>query len=322
MISPEGDSESAAVGTPLPQLCGKLPKRLLSLSPHPESWAARLGGGSEWLGEWQVAKLMQILLPPLQTPPTSPPTSRWERVTYRPPAGPWVPPSAQRASPTCTPTLRPLPCVIPAWWEQALMDGYWARAETQPESVEGETTTFSLSSTPGKREGGCHHPAGSCRAERRHRSWGILLKEGARNSKKHGASVRIGDEKASESLAGLVEIFITQSQLVKIGGDGCYFKREDSNIRLKEQGASLVAQWLRIHLPMQGTWVWALVWKDPTCCRATKPMRHNYRACALEPASHNYWAHMPQLLKPTCLEPVLHNKRSHRNEKPAHHNKE
>ena len=28
------------------------------------------------------------------------------------------------------------------------------------------------------------------------------------------------------------------------------------------------------------------------------------------------------LLKPACLEPVLHNKRSHRNEKPAHHNEE
>ena len=40
--------------------------------------------------------------------------------------------------------------------------------------------------------------------------------------------------------------------------------------------ASLVAQCLRIHLPMQGTRVRALVWEDPTCHRATKPMRHNY----------------------------------------------
>ena len=44
----------------------------------------------------------------------------------------------------------------------------------------------------------------------------------------------------------------------------------------KEWRASLVAQWLRIHLPMQGTWVRALVWEDPTCHRATKPVRHNY----------------------------------------------
>ena len=87
-------------------------------------------------------------------------------------------------------------------------------------------------------------------------------------------------------------------------------------------GTSLVAQWLRIRLPMQGTQVQALVWEDPTCHRATKLMRHNYWACALEPKSHNYWACMPQLLKPTRLEPVLCNKRSHRSEKPTHSNEE
>ena len=46
---------------------------------------------------------------------------------------------------------------------------------------------------------------------------------------------------------------------------------------LKEDSwASLVAQWLRICLPMQGTRVRALVWEDPTCCRATRPVSHNY----------------------------------------------
>ena len=86
--------------------------------------------------------------------------------------------------------------------------------------------------------------------------------------------------------------------------------------------ASLVAQWLRICLPMQGTWVRALVWEDPTCCRATKPVSHNYWACALELTCRNYWARVPQLLKPALLEPVLRNKRSHCNEKPAHRNEE
>ena len=115
--------------------------------------------------------------------------------------------------------------------------------------------------------------------------------------------------------------------------------------------ASLVVQWLGIRLPMQGTRVQSLVWEDPTCHRATKPVRHNswacalepaslnywarvpqllkpvchnYWACALEPASHNYWAREPQLLKPVChnywsprLEPVVRNKRSHHN-KPMH----
>ena len=50
----------------------------------------------------------------------------------------------------------------------------------------------------------------------------------------------------------------------------------------------LVAQWLRIHLPIQGTRVRALAREDPTCRGAAKPVHHNYRACALEPASHNY----------------------------------
>ena len=34
---------------------------------------------------------------------------------------------------------------------------------------------------------------------------------------------------------------------------------------------SLVVQWLRIHLPTQGTLVPSLLWKDSTCRRADKP---------------------------------------------------
>ena len=45
---------------------------------------------------------------------------------------------------------------------------------------------------------------------------------------------------------------------------------------------SLVVQWLRIRLPMQGTWVWALVREDPPRRGATKPV------------CHNYWARMPR----------------------------
>ena len=39
--------------------------------------------------------------------------------------------------------------------------------------------------------------------------------------------------------------------------------------------ASLVAQWLRICLPMQGKRVQALVWEDPTCHGETGPVSHN-----------------------------------------------
>ena len=66
---------------------------------------------------------------------------------------------------------------------------------------------------------------------------------------------------------------------------------------------SLVVQWLRIRLPMQGTWVRSLVWEDPTRCRAMKPMCHNNWACALESGSYNSW-------RLHALEPVLSNKRN------------
>ena len=40
--------------------------------------------------------------------------------------------------------------------------------------------------------------------------------------------------------------------------------------------ASLVAQWLRVCLLMQGTRVRALVREDPTCRGAARPVSHNY----------------------------------------------
>ena len=63
---------------------------------------------------------------------------------------------------------------------------------------------------------------------------------------------------------------------------------------------SLVAQRLRIRLPMQGTWVWSLVWEDPTCHEATEPVCRSP--------------------SPRALGSVLCNKRSHRSEKPTHRN--
>ena len=73
---------------------------------------------------------------------------------------------------------------------------------------------------------------------------------------------------------------------------------------------------------MHGTRVRALVQEDHTCRGATKPMRHNYWARALELVRHNHWARVLQLPKLASLEPVLRNRRSHRSEKPAHHNEE
>ena len=58
--------------------------------------------------------------------------------------------------------------------------------------------------------------------------------------------------------------------------------------------------------------------RDLTCCGATKPVCCNYWVCALGPGICNYWACARQLLKPMCLESMLHNKRIHSIEKPEH----
>ena len=57
-----------------------------------------------------------------------------------------------------------------------------------------------------------------------------------------------------------------------------FFKGLEASVCLLRSAlrASLVAQWLRVCLPMQGTRVRALVWEDPTCCGATKPVSRNY----------------------------------------------
>ena len=52
--------------------------------------------------------------------------------------------------------------------------------------------------------------------------------------------------------------------------------QEATSLKKAYLGASLVAQWLRIRLPMQGTRVPSLVREDPTCRGAAKSVRHNY----------------------------------------------
>ena len=53
---------------------------------------------------------------------------------------------------------------------------------------------------------------------------------------------------------------------------------------------------------MRGTWVPSLLQEDPTCCRATKPMFHNYWVLStLEPMFHNKRSHVLQLESRPCL---------------------
>ena len=56
----------------------------------------------------------------------------------------------------------------------------------------------------------------------------------------------------------------------------------------KWRWASLVVQWLRIHLAMQETLVQSLVWEDPKPGRATRPVCCNYWTSALEAPCNNY----------------------------------
>ena len=83
---------------------------------------------------------------------------------------------------------------------------------------------------------------------------------------------------------------------------------------------SLVVQWIIICLPMHGTQVQSLVREDSTClgqlspcATTTESALQSLRATAKEPLH----CRQPQLLRPEHLEPVLCNKRSQHNEKPA-----
>ena len=85
--------------------------------------------------------------------------------------------------------------------------------------------------------------------------------------------------------------------------------------------ASLVAQWLGIHLPMQGTWFRVPVREDPTCRGAARPVSYNYWACASgacapqRERSRQWEAHAPRWR----VAPARHNWRKplHRNEDPT-----
>ena len=88
---------------------------------------------------------------------------------------------------------------------------------------------------------------------------------------------------------------------------------------------SLVMHWIRrICLPMQGTWVWSLVRENVTCHGATKPYATVTEPTSgnSEPTQCNRWAHVHDYWSRMYLQPALHNKRSHHNEKPMHHNEE
>ena len=105
-----------------------------------------------------------------------------------------------------------------------------------------------------------------------------------------GSKARGFEEPLSQVRAGVNSALKQQLQLCSQGGPArvlCTYnhvvicraelQRPPSTFdRNYTAGSSLVAQWLRIRLPAQGTRVRALVREDPTCRGATKPVHHNY----------------------------------------------
>ena len=53
-------------------------------------------------------------------------------------------------------------------------------------------------------------------------------------------------------------------------------KRKLKKKKTGRSETSMVVQWLRVCLPMQGTWVQSWVREDSTCLRITKPVHLNY----------------------------------------------
>ena len=78
----------------------------------------------------------------------------------------------------------------------------------------------------------------------------------------------------------------------------CLSHSKVSSLIRYDTGASLVAQWLGVCLPVRGTRVRALVWRIPHAAERLGP-----------------WA---TITEPARLEPVLRNRRGRGSERPAH----
>ena len=62
--------------------------------------------------------------------------------------------------------------------------------------------------------------------------------------------------------------------------------------------ASLVAQWLRSHLVMQGTLLQSLVQEDPTCCGVAEPVATSGEPVLESPGATATEAHAPRACAP------------------------
>lgn len=86
-------------------------------------------------------------------------------------------------------------------------------------------------------------------------------------------------------------------------------KKKNDDYKTRTEGFP-GAQWIRISLPVQESWVRSLISEDPACCGGTCPQHLNLCSRAQE----------PRLLESKHPRPVLLNQRNHHNEKHGHHN--
>ena len=97
------------------------------------------------------------------------------------------------------------------------------------------------------------------------------------NAQKSLAFLYTNDEKSESEIKKTLPFTLTTKRIKYLGIN---LPKETKHLYAENyktlMRASLVAQWLRVCLPMQGTRVRALVWEDPTCRGATKPVSHNY----------------------------------------------
>ena len=90
--------------------------------------------------------------------------------------------------------------------------------------------------------------------------------------------------------------------LEEAGGWGEVVMYSETETIRRDLWTSLIAQWVRIRLPPQGSQVRSLVWGD---------------TCAARPVHRSNWVCKSRLLSPRALKPTLCNKRSHRSKKPV-----
>ena len=102
------------------------------------------------------------------------------------------------------------------------------------------------------------------------------MKEQDKTPEKQLNEVEIGNLPEKEFRIMIVKIIMIVKMIQDLGKTmEAKIKKMQEMFNKDPEGASLVAQWLRICLLMQGTRVRALVWEDPTCHGAAGPVSHN-----------------------------------------------